>query len=190
MYAITDIETTGRDQWRNEIIQLCTILTDDNFNEVATFNEYIKPEREDYFDQRAFEVHGISWAASRKFKSQEDIFVRYNKFLYEHCPAGGLSFVCHALPFRSSVDLFDLNFIFSWYFTMDYRFLYYRYFPESKVISTIKKKRKQATTNYQIPNQKLGTWAKKLDFELKHHDALSDTRCCLEILKYQESLNG
>jgi len=190
MYAITDIETSGRDPWRNEIIQIATIIADKEFKVVKTFNKYLKPERRSYWDEGAEKIHGITWNKSRCFDNRDSVLNEYIHFLNSNCPDGGHSFVAHALPFRSSIDFFDRNFLFAFFWVRDLRTDFYKLFPEGKTISTIHKKRKLATQRYQIKDQKLSTWADKLNFELDHHDALSDTKCCLEVLKYQKSIDG
>lgn len=189
MFAVIDLETTGKDHWRNEILTIACILTDPNFNELETFTASIKPE-ESTWDEEAEKVHGISRKQAKAFDNNLDVLDRFCDVLGSYGEGRNWSFVCHALPFRSRIDLFDYNFIFAWFWKKDKREDLYRFFPEELIYSTIHKKRNHATTQYQIENQKLSTWASKLDITFEHHTALDDAKVCLEVLKYQKGNQG
>ncbi len=190
MYAVVDLETTGRDPWRNEILTLCCIVADTNFKEVDRFNGKIKPSYLEQWSEDAENVHKITKQEADTFDNTIDVidnFISFLNGLHSH----EYRFVCHALPFRSSVDLFDRNFIFSWFWSNNRRVDYYRLFPEDKMISTIIRKRKLAQEQWGIPNQKLSTWIDKLGIDnSKHHEADFDAEVCLKVLEYQQTNQG
>lgn len=187
MYAVIDIETTGRDNWRNEILQLACIIADKEFNEVARYNEYMRPNNWGTWDVQAEAVHGISIRKARHFKSQDKCISDFYSFIHEH---GGRDipfvFVNHALPLKGIASCFDYKFIFSWCWIHDYRDIFYKTFPERLAYSTIDKKHKEARARWGIENQKLSAWMRKLGIKnTDHHDAIFDASVTLEVLKYQ-----
>lgn len=186
MFAISDAETTGLTPWSNEILTLCTIITDDDLNEIDRINIKIKPEFLQMWSEQAEEVHGISKEEASHYPSSEDSFNEYLSFLHSHGCVDGFNFCCHALPFKSEIDLFDRNFMFAWFWQHNARADFYKQFPESKTISTILKKRSIAEQKWGLKSQKLESWANKLgvDYSLAH-SAQFDTELCLKVLKYQ-----
>lgn len=184
-YAVIDLETTGLCPWRNDPLQIAAVIANDKFEQIGEFNEYIRPNNWEHWSEGAEKVHGITRDNAKIFPSSIDIINRFIKYLYGLESNGGYTFVCHALPFKSSIDLFDRNFVFSWFWIHDYRADYYRLFPEDKIMSTISRKRIDAHNKWSIKDQKLSTWAKKLGIKFNHHSAIDDAKVCLEILKYQ-----
>ncbi len=182
MYAVTDIETTGLDPWKAEILTISTIIASKDFEILKTFNGKIKPEN-NHWSKEAEEVHKISMEEAETFNKREDVLEDYVEFLSEAPP---YAFVCHALPVKSSIDLFDRNFIFAWFWVCERRSDYYFLFPENRMVSTIRKKRKEAQELWGLKSQKLSSWMDKLGIDQSlHHDAEFDAKVCLEILKYQ-----
>jgi len=187
MYAVVDLETTNKHPGRGEILTLACIVADKNFKEVDRFEGKIKPQYWEQWDEGAEKIHGITKQSASNFSNCIDVVTGLNNFLYDLSDNGDYSFVCHAQPGTSDVDLFDRNFIFFTYLYLGLRCDYYKLFTESRIRSTISRKRKATTMMYGIKNQKLDTWMDKLGIDkTKHHDAMFDTEVCLEILKYQE----
>lgn len=59
--AITDVETTGLDPLKHEIISIgCVVFDSDTFEILETFDRKIKPEHPETGDKRAFEVNGYT----------------------------------------------------------------------------------------------------------------------------------
>jgi len=185
VYAVIDVETTGKDPWRNEILQMGMVVVNEELETIGEFNEFIRPQYLRQWSEEAEEIHKISQRRAAKFDSSRDVFDKFNMFLRGIQPDGAYGFICHASPRRSRINLFDRNFVFAWYWSHSDRLGYYRQFDERKVQSTIKRERNLAKQNWGIENQKLGTWAKKLNIEFEHHTALADAKVCLEILKFQ-----
>jgi DNA polymerase III epsilon subunit-like protein len=186
MYFFCDIETTGRIPWRHEILSLAGIVTDEKFNEIDRIILYNKPLAEGVWDEGAEKIHGITLERARAFPHPNDNLDRLDDFLCGIQRSGQYHFICHALPFKGRMDLFDRNFVFAWYFTNNKRDRYYHNFPEAKVRSTIIRSPKEAAKRWGVENQKLGTWARRLGIKLNHHEAVSDTECLIQVFKYQQ----
>ena len=78
-------------------------------------------------------------------------------------------------------DFFDYNMVKFWFDACgndEFKSI----FPFSKMRSTIVRSNWK---RWNIPNQKLDTWARKLNLEHNHHDAKSDAQACYEVFKYQ-----
>lgn len=192
MLAFTDVETTGTEMWRNEIIEIATVVTDDDFKVLGEFNEYVRPEYSKQYTPEAEEVHGITWHDSQSFSSSDIVLSDYIDFLSEYRVGheASLQMVCHALPFYSSLDLIDRNFIFAWFWNHDHRHTYYSLFDDQNTKSTIIRSKKLAQQTWGVPNQKLSTWMNKLGLSFKPHRALDDAYACLEVYKYQKTYQG
>lgn len=185
MYLIIDLETSGRVFFKNEIIEIAAIVLDDDLNKKGEFCEYIKPECRDQWDKSAEEVHGLTWEELQLAGDSSSVIMRFISFLNEHKSGDYFSLVCHALPVKSSADLFDRNFLFAWFWNNDKRVEYYSFIDEARIRSTIDRRHKQARSYFGIRDQKLSTWAEKLNIEFNHHSALDDANVCAEIFKYQ-----
>lgn len=187
MYAVIDFETTGKHPGKNEPLTVGIVAADDKFNILGEFHRGIRPTNIHAWDEDAYRVHGISWERSQEFKEQKTVALDMISFLDEI--ADSFSLVCHALPFGSEMNTFDRNVLFYWLHYNEMRVDYYRLFPEERMRSTIKAKRKEATELYGIKNQKLDTWIQKLGLEKRgRHSALEDAKICLEVLKFQEDI--
>lgn len=188
MYAICDFECTGKYPGRSEPLTIGLVVADEDFSVVDVFHRGIKPECPHQWSEEAEAIHGISWARSQKFADQKEVALDMVSFL--EAIGRDFTFVCHALPFGSQMNTFDRNVLFYWLHYNEMRVPYYKLFPEEKMISTIKAKRKLATEEYGIKNQRLDSWIEKLDLEKRNkHSALDDAMICLEVLKYQSDIN-
>lgn len=180
MIYVLDFETTGFDPWKNEAITMGVVTCTDDL-EIVNLEEYkFRPQCIHTWSSEAEDIHGISWKAAQKFPLAQDSL---KQFFSKVEP--GSSFVCHALPFRSKIDLIDYQFLLAMCFELGFREDFYKAFPEEKVYSTIWRARTRAHHTFGIENQKLDTWAKKLGKDLKHHDAKSDSLMCYYVYKHQ-----
>lgn len=190
MIVFNDIETSGLRPWQSEIITSYFIVTDDNLEVVDEREFRFKPTEKFQWSSEAAAVHGYSWRDAQLFPDKAKSTSSLCDWLKSH--GTNFSYVCHALPFASRVDLFDYQHLFAHFWCQDRREDFHLLFPEEKVRSTVIKSKKQAQQKWGIENQKLDTWAKRLGFVLRHHNAESDTRACLQVYKYQQevALNG
>ena len=108
-----------------------------------------------------------------------------------------IPFICHASKNGWQkfgewiiVRWFDYNFL-MWCFKkakfangQEMVWTMYKVFSSKNLISTVEMGRKAGHKG-----NKLNQWAERLGFDLKHHDATSDTYCCLETYKYLKNEN-
>jgi DNA polymerase III epsilon subunit-like protein len=177
MYAVTDIETTGLDPWRNEIIHFTTIMADETLTEVGRFTSGLQPMYD--WGHEAERIHKISESTARSFAHPADVLAAYLDWLDSFDAPGGHHFVCHALAMGDSRALFDRQFLFSWHWLYDRRDHYYRNFPSDKVITTVQK-------NGHLKSNKLSAWMDHLGIaNTNHHNSEFDAEVCLKILRHQ-----
>lgn len=179
MYIAVDIETTGFNQSKNDIIQLAAVLMDNDFNIIKEFNEFMKPVYPQYWSVKAEKIHRISIEKAMQFQDRRLALIKLMHLVKEY------------------IDLFPLAFIYHGKGGFDYRFLKDKFISEGlvskfemmfnsdQVESTVEMASKYLFSE----DYKLSTLCKKFNIELNHHDALSDARACALI--YRElSLNG
>lgn len=184
MYAICDLESTGFCPMRNDILTLGCILADDDLNIVDQREFKTRPINWDYWGEDAEKIHGITREESRDYPVSG---VACRDFI-NYVPDDS-TFVCHANPRKSSVDLFDYMFIFHWCYVNECHFELYRRLPQDKIISTIERRREDARMKYEIKDQKLSTWMDRLNIDKSlHHSSLFDAYVCLEVLKFQKEV--
>ena len=184
MIHVIDVETTGLNQWSNEILTCAVVTLDNDLKEVSRNEFRRKPEYSTTWSEEAEAVHRIPWEQANTFPDSKS----FRKNLKSHLQSfgSGSVFVCHALPFLSNVDLIDYQFIFSEFNRVGDHFWLYDIFPTGNILSTITRSKK----GLPVENQKLDTWAHYLGFDLDHHDAMSDALACAEVYKYRRSMDG
>lgn len=183
MIYVIDCETTSFDPWKNEMITLGMVAADDDL-EIKNIQEYkFRPECIHTWTDEAEQVHGISLDEAMSFPKAKDSL----EALFSNIEPNS-TFVCHALPFRSKIDLIDYQFLFATCWKNDMREMFYKMFPEEKAYSTIWKARTRAAHTFGIENQKLDTWAKKLGKKFKHHRATDDALMTYYVYKYQQEI--
>ena len=52
MYAVVDVETTGRIPGKHEILTIGTVIADDNYKEIASFHRGIRPQEIHLWDKK------------------------------------------------------------------------------------------------------------------------------------------
>lgn len=60
MYAFVDVETTGLDPARHEIIEIGAVLASDDFDAKISFARKVAPSRIESADSRALEINGFT----------------------------------------------------------------------------------------------------------------------------------
>lgn len=168
-----DIETTGLDKKKDEILQLSII----NGNGEVLFNEYIRPSRRTSW-KSAEAVHGIS-PAMVKGKSRIDEFIPQLNSIMENATL---------LVGYNSED-FDLDFIKNAGVSVPGRMWLFDVMLE---FAPIYGKWDEYHGDYKW--QKLTTCAKYYGYKLKAHDSLEDVRatlhCFYEIIQREHKTNG
>jgi len=174
MFSVIDIETTGLNEWKNDIITIGAVVVDDNLDVIKEKEFKMKPDSPHYWSADAEGVHRITLDEALEFPEQEEVISDIIDFL-----PGSSTFIYHAMA------RFDYRFMFALFWKHEMRAEFYKLFPNQQ--STIDPKHKKARERWQIENQKLDTWAHKLGLKFKHHNSLEDARLCYNVFKYQRS---
>jgi DNA polymerase-3 subunit epsilon len=172
MNLFVDIETTGFDYFRNDIISIAMILRGDQ-EECFRKTYYLKPESKKFWSAKAEEIHKISFNEACSFPAPLDTYNQILTDLSKHFePHNYVKFVCHAR------NMFDLKFIHCKLNLVDKLFDFRKYVSSSNYLSTIDLAKDKLP---HLDNFKLNTVCKYLDIKLDHHEAMSDANACCEI---------
>lgn len=182
MYRVyLDVETTGFDAIRNDVVSLAAVVTDDDFNIQDKFYDTCKPEFNKYFSEDAIDVHGFTRDDLNTFQDPRDLCIKLLHFLRPFKDSNNVSrlFVSHSL--RN----FDFSFLEWLFIKQDLQYSLYKVLTPNNQRSTIK-----AARDAGHKKNKLNEWADRLGIDLTHHHALSDTMACLEVDKYLVKKDG
>lgn len=165
-----DIETTGFDRYRNTILVWAGVFTDLNLNILEKKEIRFRPMDNEVWDDGAEEIHGISSFEAYRYDSKEN----------------GLSSMLSTLgkykikeAVEHSKNKFDSKFLMAFFDKSDMIFELRKHYDLDKVLSTVKIAKEAG-----YKKNGLKDWAKRIGFHLDHHDAMSDTLCCLEVYKF------
>lgn len=171
---LIDIEATGIDAEKHEIIQLAAVLLDKKtLKEKKSFNTYVKPSRWKVRQKEAMAVNKISWQdlknappANRVLKDFLKAFVPQTVILANYGGVLDIVFLRKALHKAKLKDPFDYHVFNIW--PLCYAYLATR--------GTFSNKRKFAGFG-------LEDLAKKFRLPLQTHDALDDCRLEAAVLR-------
>lgn len=171
---IVDTETTGFSYKMHDMITMSCEVRDLDFNLVAEHELSARPKSRDRWTDRAAEIHGFSWDDTQKFNDPRSEAIKLLHFLKPFKTDDNLPllFVAH------EHNKFDYNFLKAFFMNQGLVDSYFKVFHEDARLSTLVLARER---NYD--GNKLDAWAKRIGFELDHHDAESDRKCCSGILK-------
>jgi DNA polymerase-3 subunit epsilon len=166
-----DIETTGLDPLRNEILT-GSFISSNGQEKLKEIDLKFRPRFPKKWSIEAEAVHKISLDEAMTFPRHEESMDELMGFINGHS-----SFVCHALPLFG--QHFDWAFIKVAAFDMGYWYNLQKSIREDRVNSTITLAKKKIT----LPDYKLNTLCKHFGIELDHHNAKSDVNACFEIYR-------
>lgn len=176
---VTDIETTGLDSFRNEILTMsisCVAL--DGFRELGKELFSFKPIYKKFFTSESEAIHGISWEKSQSFNRKSDEWKRFFDFLKSQTNKP-IPLVCHAMWFGK---YFDSSFIDCQLSLSDQLFEKRKYI--GKPASTLTMARNLSKRGLlSVPSNGLAELSRIHNIELKHHDAESDREACQKLFK-------
>jgi DNA polymerase III alpha subunit (gram-positive type) len=176
---VIDIETTGLDYWRNEILTLSvSAMQLDGYNELDKELFQFRPTRPKFFSQESEEIHGISIDQAMNFPEQRKEMKRFLNFLKAYASKPQLM-VCHAKWFGK---YFDSAFIDCQLFLTNEIWEKRKYI--GKTVSTLTMAQ---SAKVQSESFSLDSLCKHYQIELKHHDADSDRNACQELFKILHS---
>ena len=173
-----DIETTGFDYWRNEILTLSISRHDYASLELDDELELtFKPSNLQHFG--GSEVHGFSISDTLEFEDKSESTSKLIEF-FENTNCEHNVFCCHAL--------WRYNTFFDWAFLLvhmiKFKTEYFLRNHLNKLESTVNYfKHLQKNGLISVENFKLNTLCNHFKIALDHHDAKSDRVACFELYK-------
>ena len=79
-YLWIDVETTGLNEKKNDIIQLACIPIINNIPQ-KPFNEFCQPLNWETVEQEALDIHGITLEALKTFQSSQEMFSKFIDYI-------------------------------------------------------------------------------------------------------------
>lgn len=173
---VIDIETTGLDCWRNEILTLSCGVVDIKTQEQINEKEFsFRPTRRSFFNSEAEKIHGISLERALTFPESRGEWIRFIDFLKQNTNTPQIM-CCHALWFGK---YFDSNFISCQLDLLELNF------EKRKYIGMCVSTHSMAKIHYGTGEPlNLKALSLKHEIELNHHDAKSDREACQKLFKY------
>jgi len=169
---VCDLESSGLDFFRNEILSLsCSYVEDEK--ELGSIEVTFRPESK-FWDDGAEKVHGISKFAAARFDDRKESSKKFLDFI-KSFPRSPM--VCHALKMRG---LFDAIFLEAHYELMDQRFELYKSFSRyESTLMMMKELHKNGV--FQLEKFSLDYLCNQFSIPLVHHDAKSDRLACQQL---------
>ncbi|WP_270323660.1 PolC-type DNA polymerase III [Lactococcus petauri] len=165
-YVVFDFETTGFSPQKNEIIQIGAVKYDQSHQEIARFNQLIKPMRS-YLPTKISELTGI-WPASLLGQPVlAEVLPDFIAFSRDSL------MVAHNAPF-------DVSFLYQAIVDCEIGDA-----PHFQVYDTLSEAKKLV----QMPNYKLETFKDVLGIDLRSHDALNDCLITARLYQYLQDLS-
>ena len=200
---VYDLETSGNCPIRNGVISFAIIVVDDKLQEVARRIWYVRPPdlSKKTWSLGAQGVHGISYEQVSTFMPNDQFVYELLCFLAPYKDPNNVPL--YSIFHASAKGAPELNarkkptgafMITPW---MDYNFLnwcarkarfdngqemvwsLYKIIAPGYLVSTVEMSRKAG-----YKKNRLSDCAERIGFKLNHHEAMSDTECCLEYFKF------
>lgn len=170
-----DVETTGFNWLSHCLLTWSGIVTDENLNILAKKKINFRPHGIETWSDEAEEVHGISYYEAMAFPERRKSCIDVLHFLkpFKHEDNWPLTFIEHSL------QNIDINFTIGTFVKENLEFSLYKVIKLPHHQSTIKMARKAG-----YKKNSLDEWAKRIGFNLEHHDSDSDAMACLETYRY------
>lgn len=188
LLAAMDVETSGRDPCRHEVIQLAIVLADCHLNPVGQFYTNIRPQYPDRMHPEAVATHGITVedlaSEPDKYQVADDLWDWFQAL--ELAPGKRLIPLCHNsqfdIPFVQQLLSYDLWSEIFGYPTRD---------TQATVVSRMDKAAFNNTKS-PFPYARLSECCKVYGIQLDDaHDALADALATLRLYKaLMEDSNG
>jgi DNA polymerase III subunit epsilon len=179
-----DVETTGLDPVKNDIIQLAGMIEiDGELKEEFEFKVAPLPENIQYVSQEALDTHGYSLDAIRQFTPANIIYRQltalFDKYIAKYDKSDKF------YPAGYNVD-FDLKFLREFYLKQNDKYFgsYVNSFHQMDPLNILKFMHAMGLVNY--PDYKLSTIAMAQGIGLQAHDAMSDIKATRFIIKRLE----
>jgi len=176
-----DVETTGLDPVKNDIIQLAGLIEIDGIvKEEFEFKIAPLPDNIQFVSQEALDIHGYSLDAIRMFTPANIIYRQltalFDKYISKYDKSDKF------YPAGYNVD-FDLRFLREFFVKQNDKYFgsYVNSFYQLDPLNVLKFMHAMGLVNY--PDYKLATIAQAKGIELTAHDAMSDIKATRMIIK-------
>lgn len=174
-----DVETTGLDYYRNEIITL-SISAYDKYVKNDDLYLTIRPERLKYWSKEAELAHGISIQQSLLFDEKKDSFSELMRFIDRYSD-GNAMLICHAFDKFKTQNLFDVNFLKVGLEECGFYWSFRRSVKQFGSTDTIFREATQRGDFDKLPSYALNKLCDHFKIPLKHHDVVSDREACEQL---------
>jgi len=171
---ICDCETTGFSEKQHDMITFSAMIVDFNLDIKDKVTVYARPKKERW-TIGAQKVHKFSLAEALTFPDPRKTAIQLLHFLkpFKTDDNRPILFVSH------DTSGFDSRFFKSFFMNNMLIESYWKVFKDEYKLSTISMARRMG-----IEDNKLDTWANRLNLELNHHEAESDRNACFEVFKH------
>lgn len=170
-----DIETTGLDARKHDIVELAVVQFDDNFNEVdgLKFISKIKPNNIHTVSDKAMSVNKLSLSELDKAPTTQQVRSMFLEWKYELFGDEQFYVLGH------NYDAFDKIFLLQWLGDLYNDIFHYRTRDTMKAASFIRDAKKKI-----IKNLSLASLASMYNINKGHlHSAYVDASTCIEVYK-------
>ena len=169
-----DIETTGLDFQRHEIVELGVIAVDTELNELAKFEAYVRPLHPETASERAMEVNGLDLAFLQKQATPAQVKSLFYDWLQDYFPGQSFGVIGH------NYAMFDSLFLRMFFRQELFGEIFNRNVYDTRIIAAELK----ARGRLDVKGVSLKVLCERFKIERKQaHRALSDARDTVELLK-------
>lgn len=197
-----DLETTGFDSWRNEILTWSMSALDySSLKRKASIELTFRPKNLQYWGKGAEEKHGISLSQALYFGAKEESTYKALEFIGDHCLGVPQILVCHAFDKFRSGNYFDVSMIMGHMEKMGKRHELYkhlRFFESTDTYFREARRRGYYRASFDLFSEsqegqegedfKLPTLCAHYKIPLEHHNAKSDREAVEALYKVARSL--
>ena len=165
-----DLETTGLDERKHDVIQLACIPVINGVRQKA-FNEFCQPSNWDTIEQEALNVHGISREQLATFQSQEQMLNNFIAYVSSFNTRFGIA--------GHNVAFFDKRFLSTLFKNYNKNNAFFALFNLTVHDTLVRARSLKGVLKTE--NNKLETLANHFNIEIQAHDALSDISANIDV---------
>lgn len=190
--AVVDIETTGLIIGDAEILTCAVIMCDyHDLNPIGGKVFKFRPRYPKNWKEDAARIHGINYEEAMSYPMAEVTANQMMDWIKSVAGDGPMPFACHAMkPFKQGESYFDYGHVRRLYYDLGMdklgdhdHFTFERLFPYKFIQSTVTWARELVKEGaLTTENAKLDTLCNHFSIKLDHHNAVSDTKACRELL--------
>lgn len=164
MKLVIDIETTGFNKYKDDIIQLGCVEVLDDFTLGREYNTYLRPIFPENFSSQ--DIHGINLTTAMLAPTRRDALIDFMYWLLPLKDKFPLQFIYHG------TGHFDFEFLKHAFVAESFHEQFHKIFKKDMVINTASMVTEKIGSEYRKLNQACSYF----NIEFKHHNALEDAR--------------